>query len=55
MNAFFELLQPYFHFWPYAIAAVAGAVFAVIDRRLIGRYVLAALLVVIAAGGQLTM
>jgi hypothetical protein len=48
-------LAEYYRFWPYVVALIAGAIFAVIDRRVIGRYVLGALLVLIVAGGQLGM
>ena len=55
MTAFFDLVSEYFRFWPYALAGVAGIVFALIDRRVFGRSILAALLIVLAVGGQLAM
>ena len=55
MSYFFHLFETYGRYWPYGVALLAGVLFAVIDRRLIGRYVLAVLLVIAAAGGQLTM
>ena len=54
MNTFIDLIEPYFRFWPYAAAGGIGMVLAVVDRKAFGRYVFAALLVLIAIGGQLT-
>jgi hypothetical protein len=51
MSAFFELLRTYGGFWPYAAASLAGVFFAGIDRNVIGRPVLAALLVIAGIGG----
>jgi hypothetical protein len=45
----------YIRFWPYGAAVLAGIACAVIDRRIIGRYVLGALLIVIAAAGPAGM
>lgn len=55
MTAFFDLVGEYFRFWPYLAAVVAGAAMAIIDRRVIGQYLFAVLLIVIAVGGQVTM
>ena len=48
-------LSQYLHYWPYGVAVLAGAALSVIDRRMFGKYVLGALLVLIVAGGQLGM
>ena len=42
-------------YWPYAVCLVIGAGFAVIDRRVFGRHVLAIALVLIAVGGAITL
>jgi hypothetical protein len=55
MTAFFDLAGEYFRFWPYALAGAVGIILALMDRKVFGRYIFAALLVVLAAGGQLAM
>lgn len=51
----FDVLASYFQFWPYAIAALAGAPLAVIDHRMFRRPVLAVLLVAMIVCGGITM
>ena len=53
MSAFFELFQEYFRFWPYLAAGLVGV--AIIDRKIIGRYLIGALLIIIAVGGAVGM
>lgn len=55
MTAFLDLAGEYFRFWPYAVAGAAGIILALLDRKFFGRYIFAALLVVLAVGGQLAM
>jgi len=55
VSAFFDLIEPYGRYWPYGVATLAGALLAVVDRRVFGRYVLAWLLVLIAIGGAIGM
>jgi hypothetical protein len=55
MNALFELIAPYGRYWPYGVALAAGVLLAVIDRRVFGRYVFAALLILVAIGGAVVM
>ncbi len=42
-------------YWPYAVALLTGMGFAVVDRRVLGHYVLGALLLLIGAGGAIGM
>ncbi len=55
MNAVFELLEPYGRYWPYGVALLAGALLAIVDRRVFGRYVFAALLILVVLGGAIVM
>lgn len=48
-------ITEYIRFWPYGIALAVGIAFALIDRRVIGHYLLGVLLVLVALGGQLGM
>jgi hypothetical protein len=53
VNAAIQFFEPYIRFWPYAVAGVAGAALAVVDRRLIGRYVFAAVLTIVTIAGAI--
>jgi hypothetical protein len=55
VNAFFEVLEPYGRYWPYAVALVAGVLLAIADRMAFGRYIFALLLVLTAIGGAIGM
>jgi hypothetical protein len=45
----------YLRFWPYGVAFVAGIAFAMIDRGILGRYILGGLLALVAIGGGIGM
>lgn len=53
MNAAIQVIEPYIGFWPYAVAGVAGAVSAVVDRRVLGRLVIGAVLTIVTIGGAI--
>ena len=55
VNGVFELIEPYGRYWPYGVALLAGAVLAIVDRKVFGRYVLAWLLMLIAIAGAIGM
>jgi hypothetical protein len=55
VNGVFELIEPYGRYWPYGVALLAGALLAIVDRRVFGRYVFAALLILVVLGGAIVM
>lgn len=55
MSGFFDLLQGYGRFWPYAVAGLIGVGLRAVDRSAFKRPVFAGVLVAVAIGGLIGM